>query len=94
MDVQEGRWDKEGTISTGDCTFFYGKGNENYQLGTRMFVHHRIVSAVNSKKSPYVIAFRVSDCKRCMIHVLAGGGVFMAHPQLCTKVNIGVISIM
>jgi hypothetical protein len=26
--------------------FSYGKGNENYQLGTEYFVHHRIISAV------------------------------------------------
>ena len=32
--VQEVRWDKEGTVKTGDCSFFYGKGNENHQLGT------------------------------------------------------------
>jgi len=32
--VQEVRWDKEGTVRAGDYNFFYGKGNENQQLGT------------------------------------------------------------
>jgi exonuclease III len=44
--VQEFTWDKEGTIRAGDYNFFYGKGNENHQLGTEYFVHHRIVSAI------------------------------------------------
>ena len=26
--VQEVRWDKEGTVRSGDYNFFYGKGNE------------------------------------------------------------------
>ena len=30
--------------------FFYGKGNENHQFGTGLFVHHRIVSAFNRIK--------------------------------------------
>jgi hypothetical protein len=29
MGAQEVRWDKGGTVRAGDCTFFYGKGNES-----------------------------------------------------------------
>ena len=46
MGVQEVRWDREGTVRVGDCNFFCGKCNENYQLGKGLFVHYRIVSAV------------------------------------------------
>jgi hypothetical protein len=42
-----GKW---GTVRARDYIVFYGKGNENYQLGTGFFVHHRIVSAVKSVK--------------------------------------------
>jgi len=35
--VQEVRWDKGGTVSAGDSTFFYGKRKENQQLGTGFF---------------------------------------------------------
>ena len=32
--VQEVRWEKEGTVKAGYYGFFYGKVNENHQLGT------------------------------------------------------------
>jgi len=44
--VQEVGWDKGGTVRAGDYICFYGKGNENHQLGTEFFVRHRTVSAV------------------------------------------------
>ena len=50
--VQEVRWEKECTVKAEDYSFLYGKRNEKHQLGTRFFVHHRIVSAV--KKVEFV----------------------------------------
>jgi hypothetical protein len=34
LSVQEVRWEGGSTEPAGEYTFFYGKGNENYELGT------------------------------------------------------------
>ena len=46
MGLKVVRWNKGSTVIAGDYIGFYGKGNENHQLETGFFVHHRIVSAV------------------------------------------------
>jgi hypothetical protein len=48
-----------GTEPVGEYTSFYGKGNENHELGTVFFVHKRIISAVKrvefvSNRMPYI----------------------------------------
>ena len=47
--VQEVRWDKGATVRAGDYNFFYGKGNENHQLGTGFFVHQSDVNILGGR---------------------------------------------
>jgi len=70
---------KRGTERAGDYTYFYGEGNENHQLGTGFFVHHRILSAVKgaefvSDRLPYIV-LRGRWCNIIVlnVHVLSEG---------------------
>jgi hypothetical protein len=56
--VQEVRRNRDGTEPAGEYTFFYGKGNENNELGTGFFVHKRIISSV---KRVQFVSDRISD---------------------------------
>jgi hypothetical protein len=58
--VYEVRWKGDGTETAGEYAFFYGKGNENYELGTGFFVHKKIISAMKcvefvSDRMSYII---------------------------------------
>jgi hypothetical protein len=43
--IQKVRWDGVRTKRADEYTFYYGNGNETYELGTGFFVHKRIISA-------------------------------------------------
>jgi hypothetical protein len=50
LGVQEVRWDGGGSEPVGEYRFFYGKGNENHELGTGFLIHKIIISAVKRVK--------------------------------------------
>jgi hypothetical protein len=67
--VQEVRGEGSGTEPAGEYTFFYGKGNENHELGTGFFVHKKIISAVKrvefvSDRMSYIIL------RGCWCHIV------------------------
>jgi hypothetical protein len=50
--VQEIRWDRGGTEPAGEYTYFYGKGNENHELGTGFCVRKDKAIPVTGHEGP------------------------------------------
>jgi hypothetical protein len=74
--VQKVRWDGGGTEPAGEYTVFYGKWNENHELGTGSFVHKRIMSAVRrvefvSVRMSYIYVLRGRWCNIIILNVHA-----------------------
>jgi hypothetical protein len=62
VEVQKVRWEGSCNAAAGEDTFFYGKGNENHELGTGFFVHKRFLSTVkrvihNTEAAGFILLF-------------------------------------
>ena len=60
--VQEVRWDIGGTARAVDYTFFYGKGNENYLLGSGFFMNQRIIQQLREKNLLGILYIVLRGC--------------------------------
>jgi hypothetical protein len=76
--VHKVTWEGGGTELAGECTFFYGKGNGNHELGTVCFVHNRSISTV--KRVDFFIAGQVAD-------VMSLSWTFNPKHQICGDVK-------
>jgi hypothetical protein len=75
VEVQEVIWDRGGTEPAGEYAFFYGKGNQNHELGTGIFVYKRITPAIKrvrfvSHRMSYII-LRGRWCDMIVLNVYA-----------------------
>ena len=95
MGVQEVRWAKEGTVRAWDYNFFYGKGNENHQLGKGFFVHFRLVSTVKriefvSDRLSYIVL------KGCWLHIIVVNvhGLLENYPTFGREKETGLLGAL